>query len=57
MTFYDVDASPVEYQCSVPIVFATLDVDGTGMVGSVSYIFHFFGDFHIDTFFASDQKC
>ena len=36
MTFSDVDASLVEYECFVPIVFATLDDSGTGMIGSVS---------------------
>ena len=37
-------------------LFATLGGDGTGMVGSVSNIFHFFGDFLLDIFLASDQE-
>ena len=52
----DAGTSPIEYECSVPIVFTTLDKSGTGMVDYVSNIFHFFGYFLLDTFFASDQE-
>ena len=51
MNFSDVDDSHFEYECSVPIVFATVDGYGTGMVGSAANIFCFLGDFLFDTFF------